>query len=166
MSVWKRLLVGAVVVMAALMIFVPGTSTAGGVVAHDYVGAERCKSCHAEAFAIWEQSPHRRAYEVLDAEARKNPRCLACHTMVADDLQPALRGVQCESCHGAGRHYTPEYVMRDAELSSLLGLVTKVDARSCEQCHTESVPALHPFNFDTKKMMIKHWADPKPSSKP
>lgn len=159
MSVWKRLTVGAVVV-AALGLSVSQSSTAAGIVAHDYVGAERCKSCHADAFDHWERSAHRRAFDVLDEAAKKNPRCLSCHTMVIDDLQPALRGVQCESCHGAGRHYTPEYVMRDSELAGLLGLVAKVDARSCAACHNDSVPSVHPFKFEEKRELIKHWADP------
>ncbi len=133
---------------------------AAGVVAHDYVGAQRCKSCHAEEFAAWERSPHARAYDVLDDAAKKSPRCLSCHTMVPDDTQLGLTGIQCESCHGPGRHYTPEYVMRDAELAKLLNLVANVDNASCLRCHTDASPSLQAFDPAAKRLLIKHWKDP------
>jgi hypothetical protein len=157
MSAWRGPVIAAAV--AIIVGFVAWTQPGGaaGVVPHDYVGAQRCKSCHAAEFAAWEKSPHARAYDVLDAAARKNVRCLSCHTLVADDTQLGLTGVQCESCHGPGRHYTPDYVMRDKELSRLLNLVAKPDAASCQRCHTDASPSLTPFDFGAKRELIKHW---------
>jgi hypothetical protein len=146
-------IVGAV---AAVLLW-PRPSDAAGVVAHDYVGAQRCKSCHAAEFAAWEKSPHARAWDVLDDGAKKSPRCLSCHTMVPEDIQLGMTSVQCESCHGQGRHYTPDFVMRDQELSKLLNLVAKPDQSTCVRCHTDATPSLQPFDFATKRELIKHW---------
>jgi hypothetical protein len=135
------------------------SSSAAQVAEHDYVGAERCKSCHAAEFAAWEASPHAKALQTLSASDRKNPRCLACHTLVPDDVQVALAGVQCESCHGPGRHYTPAWVMRDPVLARQLKLIAKVDATACARCHTDSAPSLSGFDFAAKRELIKHWSD-------
>lgn len=145
------------VIAIAAVIIMSSPSDAAGVVAHDYVGSQRCKSCHAAEYAAWEQSPHARAFDVLDDAAKKNPRCLSCHTMVPDDVQLGLTGIGCESCHGAGRNYTPEYVMRDKELSKLLNLVAKVDNTACVRCHTDQAPSLTPFEFAAARERIKHW---------
>ena len=158
MSPCKLLLVTAsVVVFVALS--ASSSSTAAAVFEHDYVGAERCKSCHEAEYAAWEASPHAKALQVLSAKEQADPRCLQCHTLVPGDTQQSLAGVQCESCHGAGRHYTPAWVMRDAELASLLNLVAKVDATACARCHTDASPSLRPFDFATKRELIKHWKD-------
>ena len=135
-----------------------GPSPAGKVIDHDYVGAERCRACHAEEYALLEKGPHARAFDVLSAKDRADPRCLSCHTTVPEDLAPALLGVQCESCHGPGRHYSIEWIMRDAELSRLLSLA-RVDEKTCTRCHTDSSPSLSPFVVSEKMPLIKHWKD-------
>lgn len=164
MNVFRPLLTPSrvVVVGGALLAALLSTSTptsAAQVIEHDYVGAERCKSCHEAEYAAWEKDPHAQAFEVLSPAEKRDPRCLSCHTAVPSDTSAALVGVQCESCHGAGRHYTPDYVMRDAELASALGLIAKVDATSCTRCHNDTVPALQPFDFAAKRPLIKHWKD-------
>lgn len=125
------------------------------VVDHDFIGADRCRACHAEEYASWQKTPHARAFEVLSPRDRADPRCLSCHTTVPDDLSAGLVGVQCESCHGPGRHYSIDYVMRDAELSAALSL-RKVDASTCSRCHTDSSPALAPFVYQDKLPLIRH----------
>lgn len=130
----------------------------GQVQDHDYVGAERCRACHAEEFAAWERSPHARAFTALAPKDQKDPRCLTCHTLVPGDVQPALEGVQCESCHGPGRHYSVDYVMRDADLARALSL-QKVDGATCARCHTDAAPTMSTFSFEAKKVLIKHWKD-------
>lgn len=159
MPSWKGTAVAAAFALGVAFAAWTPPSDAAAIVPHDYVGAQRCKSCHAAEFQAWEASPHAKAYDVLDAAAQKSARCLSCHTLVADDTQLGLTGVQCESCHGPGRHYTPDYVMRDAELSRLLNLVAKPDATSCQRCHTDASPSLSPFDFKTKRELIKHWKD-------
>jgi Cytochrome c7 and related cytochrome c len=114
---------------------------------------------------MWERSPHARAYDVLSPAERKDPRCLACHSMVPTDVRVELLGIQCESCHGAGRHYSAEYVMRDDDLRARLGF-ERGDARTCARCHTDSSPSLIPFQYDEKLNAIRHWREkPAPASK-
>jgi hypothetical protein len=150
------------VVTALAVLGVVVASSAGAapqrVVDHDFVGAERCRACHAKEYDVMARGPHARAFDVLGTKDRADPRCLACHTLVPDDLSSSLLGVQCESCHGPGRHYSIDYVMRDAELAKLLSLA-KVDDKTCLRCHTESSPSLNPFVVADKIALIKHWAD-------
>ena len=92
-------------------------------VAHagDYLGARRCKGCHPSQHAQWKATPHARAADSLSAGERRDPRCAGCHsTSTADGLE----GVQCESCHGAGEHYWPAFVMRDVGLARAVGLTS------------------------------------------
>ncbi len=153
-----KLLLATVGVGVVVALCASSSSSAAQVIEHDFVGAERCKSCHEAEFAAWQISPHAKALEVLSPKEQKDPRCLQCHTLVPTDTQQSLGGVQCESCHGPGRHYTPEWVMRDAELAGLLNLVAKVDANACARCHSDS-PSLRPFDFASSRVLIKHWKD-------
>lgn len=133
---------------------------AGGVASHDFVGAERCRSCHAEEFRIWSEGPHARALEGLSDKERADPRCQQCHTMVPEDTDPSLAGIQCETCHGAGKYYSERFVMRDAELRSQLNFVVPSE-KTCTRCHTDSSPSLRPFVYEQKLEKIRHWK-PKP----
>jgi hypothetical protein len=154
-----RVLLALAAVAVAAFVASAGSSSAAQVAEHDYVGAERCKTCHAAEFAAWEASPHARAMQTLSTAERADPRCQSCHTMVPGDPAVELQGVQCESCHGPGRHYSPEWVMRDADLAKQLNLVAKVDAAACARCHTDNTPALRPFDFGAKRELIRHWKD-------
>ncbi len=55
----------------------------------------------------------------------------------------------CETCHGGGQYYSPDYVMKDAELARLVGLVDPSE-KSCRNCHDASSPSLKPFDFVEK----------------
>jgi hypothetical protein len=80
-----------------------------------YVGSANCKSCHKEAYKIWEKSGHAHAYQTLE-EARKpslrqyDGECIVCHVVgftnktgfTDAQTTPKLKGVGCESCHGPG----------------------------------------------------------------
>lgn len=78
-----------------------------------FVGSEKCKKCHASAFAVWQSSPHSHAWQTL-ADAKRpslrehDPECIVCHTVgfghkggfVSAEKTPTLKDVGCESCHG------------------------------------------------------------------
>jgi hypothetical protein len=149
----RWLVVVGLVVLAAVVLPAKGAQK---IVDHDFIGADRCRSCHAQAYAVWERSAHARAYDVLSPRDRTDPRCLTCHTLVADDASAGLLGVQCESCHGAGRHYAVDWVMRDEELRSVLGFKAS-DAASCTRCHTDTSPSMLPFDAKAKLEAIRHW---------
>jgi hypothetical protein len=152
---------GALVLVLAGAIFAltAGSSTATHATdarSNDYAGAEHCRSCHQKEFEMWASGPHAKALSSLDKRQRQDPRCRQCHTMVPDDKDPRLAGVQCETCHGPGRWYSPQHVMRDKELASLLYLQNP-DEKTCTRCHTDSVPTLKPWNFAEKLPLIRHW---------
>ena len=134
--------------------------------ASDLVGPVSCRTCHAEAYRIWSQSPHARAAEALTAQQRKQPLCLSCHSRDEQRSgQAEVAGVSCETCHGGGRFYQPAVVMRDKELSHLFGLVDPTPA-SCRVCHGGAQPSVKPFDVKEAMGRIDHWtADRKAGSR-
>lgn len=78
-----------------------------------FVGSEKCKKCHASAYAVWQSTPHSHAWQTL-ADAKRpslrqhDPECIICHTVgfgtkggfIDADKTPILKDVGCESCHG------------------------------------------------------------------
>ena len=144
-------------VVALFALVVPSARGQERVQDHDFIGADRCRACHASEYDAWRRSPHARALESLSEKDRRDPRCLSCHTMVPDDLSAGLTGIQCESCHGAGRHYAIDYVMRDEELRQALSFVPQIDEKSCLRCHTENSPSLVPFTYKERLEAIRHW---------
>jgi len=123
--------------------------------ASNYLGAERCKSCHEQEYRIWAAGPHARAHTSLTAKQLTDAKCNTCHTMLPDDLSPRYLGVQCERCHGAGRYYQHDFVMKDRELARAVGL-TDVAAEACQQCHDEGAPSIEPFDFATLWAAMGH----------
>lgn len=139
----------------ARFVLLAATIAAARASASDYVGAERCAACHPTQYEHWQKSGHASALARLSAVQQKDATCRTCHTMIPSNEDPAFGGVQCESCHGAGRLYEPDYVMRDAVLAELYGLA-KVEATTCAPCHTADAPAAAPFVFADKVEMVRH----------
>lgn len=131
-----------------------------GLVSSDnnYVGAERCKSCHQSAYKVWSQSAHARAMSSLVAHEKSQLRCTACHNGTPDTKESKLTGVQCETCHGPGRYYSASYVMKDKELSRLVGLSEQSEA-VCKRCHDAGAPQLTPFDYAAAWARIAHGKD-------
>jgi hypothetical protein len=123
--------------------------------AADVLGPESCQGCHPDAFAAWSSSPHARSREVLSPQQQKDARCLSCHSPNETDQKVA--NVTCETCHGGGQYYLARYVMKDADLARLVGLVDPSE-RSCRSCHDGSSPSLKPFDFGAKLKAIDHWS--------
>src|SRR5262249_43341452 len=45
-----------------------------------YIGAEKCKDCHEEEYAVWKETPHARAWKSLvDKKRDKVAECVDCH---------------------------------------------------------------------------------------
>jgi hypothetical protein len=124
----------------------------------DYVGAEACGRCHAEAYAAWQTSAHARAGELLGASPQG--RCLACHTTgEAPAGRPFFASVTCEACHGPGAGYASEDIMRDSHLARALGLrdlsTPEQRAALCRSCH-RAATRLAPFDPETAYRRIEH----------
>lgn len=127
------------------------------------IGAERCGACHEKELADWKKSPHARALARLSKVKQADPVCRSCHTTAPTKTDPALSGVQCESCHGAGSLYAPKYVMKDGELRELLGL-QKVTEATCRACHDGDTPSTRPFDYATWIKLVDHRPDEAPGS--
>ena len=123
--------------------------------AYDFLGPESCQGCHPDAYAAWRISSHARAKDSLTPAAQKDARCLSCHS--PDEGEQPVAGISCESCHGGGQYYSARYVMRDPELSRLVGL-TDPSEKGCRTCHDASSPSLKPFDFVTRLKAIDHWS--------
>jgi hypothetical protein len=123
-------------------------------VADQFVGAKRCGECHQAALDAWKASAHARAHDALPKKHVKDPRCTQCHGAG----ESWTSGVQCESCHGAGRHYSERYVMKDPELSRIVGL-TDADEKTCRRCHTEASPSIRPYEHASMWQAISHGLD-------
>jgi hypothetical protein len=94
---------------------VAGLKNPGGPGDPTYVGSEKCKKCHEDAYDTWKKTPHSRAYRDLVAARGPSNRqfdaeCIVCHTVgfgrqggFTDAVKtPHLENVGCESCHGPG----------------------------------------------------------------
>ncbi len=139
--------IGAPALVLALLASTPAA-------AQNYVGPERCRTCHEFEFQVWDRSAHRRAQLALSDEQRSDAKCNTCHTMKAETGN-ADTAVTCERCHGPGRYYHPEYVMRDHELARAVFLVDP-KPEHCQQCHTEGTPSIRPFKYDEMWAKIDH----------
>jgi hypothetical protein len=121
-----------------------------------YVKAAACKSCHEEAFQVWEGSSHARAFHILEEKHQDyNPECVGCHTtgfrrgtgFLNAKSTADLENVQCESCHGPGSRH-PNLI------GAGYGTVPK---EFCVTCHTpENSPD---FNEAAYRLKIRHWEE-------
>lgn len=86
--------------------------------------SEGCIKCHAQADAVWKQTPHFKTFATLykKPEAKliaqkmgvgsikRGDLCVKCHytqTEKEDGRLKPVSGVSCESCHGAGKDWVP-----------------------------------------------------------
>lgn len=96
-----------------------------------YEGDQKCQSCHPAIHQSWLATKHPQAWETLKkAGHRYDPDCLDCHT-TGQPGKPstALKGVQCEACHGPyAQHdsFAKTQPQTDAEW-----------AKVCGRCHNE-----------------------------
>jgi hypothetical protein len=127
----------------------------GAAEAADLLGPESCKGCHPAAYDAWTQSKHARAMDSLSEAQKKDARCLSCHA--PQQASQGVAHVTCESCHGGGQYYSASYVMKDSELTRLVGLQDPSE-KSCRTCHDASSPSLTPFNFGESLKAIDHWS--------
>jgi hypothetical protein len=168
--------IGAVGIALLVLAFpISRSAAADEVVAakgeHEFAGHKKCKTCHKKTeignqFGVWLESRHAKAYETLGTEKAKkwgaevgvdNPqtddRCIKCHSTahgVPDDMVSKkfdrTAGVQCESCHGAGKDYRKKKIMMDRDKAIEKGLIIPTEA-VCTKCHNDESPAWDPQRF-------------------
>jgi YVTN family beta-propeller protein len=149
-----------------------------------YVGNDVCRVCHEQAYRVWANSRHARAWMGLAAGAAKpiaekdgigtksptlSAKCLACHSTAAAVAEghraPGLRiedGVQCEACHGPGETHSLEEGMPDREATRTANLKMP-DETHCLGCHrpepSHAELNLKPFSFAERWKKIGHSRD-------
>lgn len=150
--------------------------------AAQYVGSQRCKSCHESEYKVWAESAHAHAYDTLVKATRPGLRhfdgeCVKCHVVgfeyktgfTEEKATAHLLNVGCESCHGPGSLHVKNNF--DEKLNALLNpwkpqpnedeparqrRVNLAD-QFCQRCHDIDNDA-H-WEFKTKWPKIAH---PKP----
>lgn len=115
-----------------------------------YAGDQVCKTCHAEAYEIWQNSLHSDAFAKLEAVNKAfDPSCIQCHTLGFDqpggyidfDTTPDLMNVQCENCHGAARAHAESAGQQPVAHSDWQ------PQQMCAQCHVQK----HSPSFEYEK---------------
>jgi hypothetical protein len=160
--------------LASAFSVLAGAASAGSEKLHDYVGVEKCRTCHEKELignqvGALSEGPHRRAYETLTEDAslaiakglgiatlpQESEACLRCHVTAYG--VPAVRiasplaymdGVQCESCHGPGRDYRKKQIMSDRARAAKKGLWdASRDEAICTGCHNSESPTYDPARY-------------------
>jgi len=142
----------------------------------DFIGAEKCGTCHEAQYDKWKKTGHARATQTLvelDPPRQFDPECLACHVTgwhaqacfpyetgyLGEQLTPKLAGVGCENCHGPGGAHAAAEIgadkARQEEQQAALRL-TQADAKRlvCVRCH--DVTNSPDFDFDAYWPDIAH----------
>jgi predicted CXXCH cytochrome family protein len=120
-----------------------------------YVGSVACSSCHQAAFAWWRNHAHGAAYLTLQQRQKEfNLDCVGCHvtgyeepggSTVTHNLDMALVGVGCESCHGPGAAHS-----KDPEVA----VVRNTPESICVECHNEEHSDLFDYDVYVKTLVV------------
>lgn len=144
--------------------------------AADFVGINKCKTCHIKQYKAWSATKHANALANLRKATREasnsmasklkielkgppadNDACVVCHVTgfhltggypAADSMKTAaVSGVTCEACHGPGSlHVAAAAAVRKRLINRA------VSASLCTQCHTAATsPA---FKFEEWKTKV------------
>ena len=122
-----------------------------------FVGEAVCQTCHEAQHKIWLESQHAIAYEDLENVNKAfDPDCVKCHVVGFDqpggfidmNVTGHLMGVQCESCHGAGREHVA------AGGAKPLANAGWPKQKICAQCHVQKHSPS--FDFDRYWPKISH----------
>ena len=125
-----------------------------------FVGSASCKSCHAEEFAQWQNTPHAHAVQTLESAGKLcDLGCIGCHTVGwqkpgglcrPQDLGTlpqagTLANVGCEDCHGPGSAHAAQPTVKMIEVPH---------ESICRGCHTKEHSDL--FDFAQYRPRIVH----------
>ncbi len=111
----------------------------------EYVGVEKCATCHADIAKKWAGSQHAQAFASLKAKGSENdPACLQCHTLgygeatgyTAHVGDKNFETVGCESCHGPGSTHSQTSKKMDIQaLGDECDFCVK--GQICASCHDQ-----------------------------
>ena len=116
-------------------------------------GSEACRDCHADDYALWEESAHAHAWQTLETDrAYVDSYCQQCHTtgfgqpdgFASVRRTPHRVDVGCESCHGPSQAHVDDPAVRTPYSA----------ASQCIDCHDrENSPK---FQYQTYWARIVH----------
>jgi hypothetical protein len=145
----------------------------------EYVGSEKCGTCHEESYKVWKKSGHSKAWATLvnlNPPRDFDPECIACHVVgwnpnsyfpyeggfSSEAKTPQMVNVGCESCHGPGSNHCDAEKGSDVELQRKLqkaSVITKEESekRQCVTCHDlDNSPD---FEFKDYWPEVEHYED-------
>ena len=121
-----------------------------------YASAAACQRCHEQEYLQWSATRHAFAYQTLLKKERYfDAGCVSCHTtgfgyptgFQLGDQDSALKGGQCETCHGPGKQH-----VGNPKKSNIR---SGADTSLCLECHDTKhspgfaeVVALHTEDVD------------------
>lgn len=118
----------------------------------EFVGSEKCVSCHQKEADIHFKTRHATAFKTLEKDGHDaDPDCVSCHVVGINSVFGFRYGnrkfaeVGCESCHGAGA----EHVANPKSIK-----FRKKGQDACISCHTSTTSP--GFDFLTFWSKIKH----------
>ncbi len=152
------------------------TKVPTGGTANEYLGANKCKTCHSKQYKAWVDTKHAGGLATLtkadpkvaaewaekmkvtiNGTADKTEGCIGCHVTghqlaggfpQADSTAMAnLSFVGCESCHGPGAAHKAA-----AKEEKKTFINNAVGEKLCKQCHTAA--ASPNFNYEEMKTKI------------
>ena len=116
-------------------------------------GTAACRECHADEYAVWNDSQHAQAWQTLVSDSvHVDPACQLCHTTGYGQpggfqslaQSSARTAVGCESCHGPSQ----AHVERPRQRTPF------VAREQCIRCHDhENSPR---FEFETYWKQVAH----------
>jgi hypothetical protein len=142
-----------------------------------FIGSQKCESCHEESYRIWKKSGHGHAYDTLvklDPPRQFDPECVSCHVtgwhptkffpyqsgFESLDKTPRLINTGCEDCHGPGEKHAEAEMGSDRVLQEKYRqavVITKAQSKKqqCYSCHDlDNSPD---FDFDKYWPYVEHY---------
>jgi hypothetical protein len=153
----KGLVVLASVAAIAAWVVSGDPSSAGPPDDATYVGARKCRPCHFKKYKRWRGTKHASAWDDMSEKERARITCRRCHVTgygrtggyVSLEMTPALTGVACEACHGAGSAHIASVKNEEPE-AKFKKLISKVPGPVCTACHDP-----HKTHEDYEKETVK-----------
>ncbi len=125
-----------------------------------YLGAEACLGCHPKEHEQWMTTRHARAWETMvKGGVDRDLECVRCHVtgfgsfngFRRADVTPKMIDVQCEVCHGAGKHHYQLITSGEDRTRLPFHGMEPITPQTCTQCHRDE----HDPEFDyTKKIFL------------
>lgn len=152
----------------------PSIKVPTDVAGADYIGEKKCGMCHRPYAKAWEETPHAKAFALLETadaktvammaeklgvkvegKASESKDCVPCHVVGYDlpggykagaENAAQMTNVACEACHGPGSMH-----MKAAKADKKKMINGQVGEQMCRQCHTKEMSP----DFDFAKYVAK-----------